>query len=304
MNSFDESLDANNQCLSALDPARENSKSMQRLLRALQGATSANTEAGRRKVFERVMRATSYDNAHAIFYSGWCFHSGYGTRTDRATARWYLKESAARGCVKANFALGRIYLLGEGVARDPKKALEFFERAEARFFDLSKYLNRTCSTFQDLLLRTEAQVALLATIQIAELYMCDGSGIARDERWARLMLEDVDEYGFAEVHQLLAELPPLEISTLPEPRPKPFFEPMAQAARVNGKDVFENYDAALIHHHGTPPDLKFATRYYLVAKELKHPLAADALEAIRASVGDDLFASYSRGWNTTQRVEV
>jgi TPR repeat protein len=82
------------------------------------------------KALDHFRAAAVAGDADAMYYTGVMYNEAEGiAKADQKEAiRWY-EKAAAREQPKALTAMGRLYVTGYGVERDPKKALELFERA-------------------------------------------------------------------------------------------------------------------------------------------------------------------------------
>lgn len=59
-----------------------------------------------------------------------CFAFGFGTVPDSAAAKFWYEKAAAQNHAWATYALGAMYERGDGVARNPMKAIELYKQAE------------------------------------------------------------------------------------------------------------------------------------------------------------------------------
>ena len=82
------------------------------------------------KALDHFRAAAVAGDADAMYFTGVMYAEAEGVaKADMKEAiRWYEKASA-REQPKALATMGRLYVTGYGVERDPKKALEMFERA-------------------------------------------------------------------------------------------------------------------------------------------------------------------------------
>jgi len=82
------------------------------------------------KALDHFRAAAVAGDADAMYFTGVMYAEAEGiAKPDMKEAiRWY-EKAAAREQPKALGTMGRLYVTGYGVERDPKKALEFFERA-------------------------------------------------------------------------------------------------------------------------------------------------------------------------------
>ena len=82
------------------------------------------------KALDHFRAAAVAGDADAMYFTGVMYAEAEGiAKADLKEAiRWY-EKAAAREQPKALGAMGRLYVTGYGVERDPKKGLEFFERA-------------------------------------------------------------------------------------------------------------------------------------------------------------------------------
>lgn len=108
---------------------------------------------------------------------------------DYETAVAALQKAAIQGNLKADYQLGLLYLNGEGVAKDPAKALEHFEEAGERWAARLRYKEGY----------PEAQY------MAGTLYR-DGIGTGKDVDMALVWFERAAEQGHTEAQFALAEL--------------------------------------------------------------------------------------------------
>jgi tetratricopeptide (TPR) repeat protein len=82
------------------------------------------------KALDHFRAAAVAGDPDAMYYTGLMYAEAQGiAKADLKEAiRWY-EKAAARDQPKALGTMGRLYVTGYGVDRDPKKALEMFERA-------------------------------------------------------------------------------------------------------------------------------------------------------------------------------
>ncbi len=82
------------------------------------------------KALDHFRAAAVAGDPDAMYYTGVMYSEAEGiAKADEAEAtRWY-EKAAARDQPKALATMGRLYVVGQGVERDPKKALDLFERA-------------------------------------------------------------------------------------------------------------------------------------------------------------------------------
>jgi TPR repeat protein len=87
--------------------------------------SGTGVERGLEDAKEWYSKAASSNSPEAEYYLA----SLYRTQERYQEARDWLERSAAQGFPPAIYQLGRVYLFGEGVIADRKKALEYFEDA-------------------------------------------------------------------------------------------------------------------------------------------------------------------------------
>ncbi len=82
------------------------------------------------KALDHFRAAAVAGDADAMFYTGVMYAEAQGVAKPNMpeAIRWY-EKAAARDQPKALLTMGRLHVTGDGVERDPKKALELFERA-------------------------------------------------------------------------------------------------------------------------------------------------------------------------------
>jgi TPR repeat protein len=82
------------------------------------------------KALDHFRAAGVAGDADAMYYTGVMYAEAQGVAKANLpeAIRWY-EKAAARDQPKALATMGRLYVTGYGVERDPKKALEMFERA-------------------------------------------------------------------------------------------------------------------------------------------------------------------------------
>jgi tetratricopeptide (TPR) repeat protein len=82
------------------------------------------------KALDHFQAAAVAGDADAMYYTGVMYAEaqGHAKANLPEAIRWY-EKAAARDQPKALLTLGRMHVTGYGVERDPKKALEMFERA-------------------------------------------------------------------------------------------------------------------------------------------------------------------------------
>ena len=79
--------------------------------------------------FRQTLQLAEQGNAKAQFVLGLMYHIGQGVRQDYAEAlRWY-RQAAEQGNAKAQFNLGAMYHNGQGVRRNFHLSKEWFGKA-------------------------------------------------------------------------------------------------------------------------------------------------------------------------------
>jgi TPR repeat protein len=79
--------------------------------------------------FEHFRAAAELGHVNAQYYTGLMYANGEGTKQDyREAAKWYHK-AAANNQPDALLQLARLYVVGLGVERDSRMAIQLFERA-------------------------------------------------------------------------------------------------------------------------------------------------------------------------------
>lgn len=77
--------------------------------------------------------------ANAQFFCGYLYGEGQGTAKDPAKAlKWY-EKAALQGHAAAQYCYGSLYLAGEGVERDSEKAFSWREKAALQGFAKAQY---------------------------------------------------------------------------------------------------------------------------------------------------------------------
>ena len=112
---------------------------------ATQDSAQINTRTDVRQLFEKARRgdaqaqqalaqAAAQGDADAQFHLGVMYYLGQGVPQDYAQARYWYEKAAAQGFAVAQTALGAMYSLGQGVPQDYAQALRWFEKAAAQGF--------------------------------------------------------------------------------------------------------------------------------------------------------------------------
>jgi TPR repeat protein len=93
-------------------------------------AQDAYTKGDFPKALDHFRAAAIAGDADAMYYTGVMYAEAEGVaKPNPAEAqRWY-EKAAAREQPDALLTMGRLYVVGQGVERDSKKGLEYFERA-------------------------------------------------------------------------------------------------------------------------------------------------------------------------------
>jgi len=260
-----------------------------------------------KQVFSAFKKAGELGVPYGQFYAGLCYANGYGTRKNRKTAEKRYLESAGDGCINAMFALGKMYRLGEGIEPDLQSALNYFERAATvRVKYSSRVGNGPCEDILDLVYSEEKDVQLLAQEQLAMLYEDESYGIPQDyaaaRRWFKLAAENGSAYARGELKKLAPQPPePPRLSrpiSCPAPVPIP-----PTAGGPNGMGRAEAYLRGQMHCSVQPPNYQLAARYFLIAQQYGHPEAKQALEAVKATVGEQVFNRFFFAWNPAHHPE-
>lgn len=89
-----------------------------------------------RRAFEAAAKA---GDARADYYLGRMYLMAEGVRADYAKAVRYLRRAADKGNANAQFYLGNLYYLGEGVKRDYAEAAKWYGKAAAQADPLAQY---------------------------------------------------------------------------------------------------------------------------------------------------------------------
>src|SRR5271157_5351904 len=114
---------------------------------------------------------------------------------DFATAMRLLRPLADEGDAKAEFHLGRMYALGQGVGQDPGQAVAWYRRAaqhgnaEAEFVLGVMFLDRSGAPQEEALvwLRKAAEKGLFnAQFRLGMIYAKGAAGLAQDPVAARM----------------------------------------------------------------------------------------------------------------------
>jgi hypothetical protein len=82
------------------------------------------------KALDHFRAAAIAGDPDAMYYTGVMYAEAEGVAkaNDAEALRWY-EKAAARDQPKALMTIGRFYVVGQGVERDTRKGLEYFERA-------------------------------------------------------------------------------------------------------------------------------------------------------------------------------
>lgn len=93
-------------------------------------AFGLGVEQDYRKAFELFKEEAEKGVLLALFWLGTFYYEGRGTeKSDPAMSLMWLTKAAERGDVVAQYNVGMHYMNGEGVEKDPKAALVWFEKA-------------------------------------------------------------------------------------------------------------------------------------------------------------------------------
>lgn len=65
----------------------------------------------------------------------------------------------------------------------------------------------------------------------------------------------------------------------------------------------EAYLRGQMHCSVQPPNYQLAARYFLIAQQYGHPEAKQALEAVKATVGEQVFNRFFFAWNPAHHPE-
>jgi TPR repeat protein len=255
-------------------------------------------------VFAAFKKASELGALYGKFYAGLCYANGYGITKNRKTAaKWYLK-SADDGCINAMFALGTMYQRGEGVELNLQHALRLFERAATtRIIYSSRGRNGYCEDIRDFVYSEEKDVQLLAQEHLGELYHDESYGFPLDQaaarRWFDMAARNGSAYAKGQLKKLVPELPPVRPPvTWPTGLPVPPTD-----GGPNGIGRAEAFLRAQMHCSVLPPDYKLAAKYFLIAQQYGHPETKQALEAIKAKVGEQVFSQFFYGWSPAHHPE-
>ena len=133
--------------------------------------------ANYRQAFHRIKKSAKQGNAEAQFLLGEMYSLGQGVSKDDKQAFYWIKKSAKQGNAEAQFLLWEMYSLGQGVSKDDKQAFYWTKKS-------AKQGN------------AEAQLAL-------GLMYLDGSGVSRDNKqafyWIRKSAKQGNTYAQATV---------------------------------------------------------------------------------------------------------
>lgn len=101
-----------------------------RPLTDMEVAQDAYSKGDYPKALDHFRAAAVAGDADAMYYTGVMYAEAQGVAKANMpeAIRWY-EKAATRDQPKALSTMGRLYVTGYGVERDPKKALEMFERA-------------------------------------------------------------------------------------------------------------------------------------------------------------------------------
>jgi TPR repeat protein len=83
--------------------------------------------------------ADRQNDARAQYYLGRMYLMWEGVRADYKQSVYYFRRSAEQGNVNAQFYLGTLFYLGEGVSQDYAKAVEWYTKAATQGDPISQY---------------------------------------------------------------------------------------------------------------------------------------------------------------------
>ncbi|MGB4221654.1 MAG: tetratricopeptide repeat protein, partial [Smithellaceae bacterium] len=79
--------------------------------------------------FSKALKEAEAGNPDAQFTLGFMYHAGHGVaRDDKKAVEWYTK-AAEQGIAGAQYILGVMYQYGQSVPQDYKKAFEWYSKA-------------------------------------------------------------------------------------------------------------------------------------------------------------------------------
>ena len=99
-------------------------------LRIISAGNDVSMNGG--KALERLQIEAAQGNASAQFKLGMMYRIGEGVPENAAKAAVWFENAAAQGNANAQYNLGVMYRIGEGVPENPTKAAEWFKKAAAQ----------------------------------------------------------------------------------------------------------------------------------------------------------------------------
>ena len=242
---------------------------------------------------------------YAQYLAGRCYAEGYGTGKYRKTAARRYQKAADMGSLRAMLALGRMYLLGDGITCDPDVGLELLEGAASKQIP---YLNRHATgrngTILDTVFHYEERAQAQAMEELGMLYRDGTTGISQDIECARYWLKQAAENGSPTAKSALKKLPP---PPPPLPKPTPKQPPLVPGkpiidvgAMVNDIDSTAAYERGMALCTAVDPDYKRAARYFHIGMQLGHKEATSAYYKIKNTVGEREFSLFFAGWGAGQ----
>lgn len=100
---------------------------------------AAFDRGGYAKALPEFRAAAEAGNAGAQYYLGRMYFLSDGVKADYKRAAEYFRQAADQGYVNAQFYLGVMHYLGEGVTKDYAEALKWYGKAAARGDSVSQY---------------------------------------------------------------------------------------------------------------------------------------------------------------------
>lgn len=238
---------------------------------------------------------------YAQYLAGLCYANGIGIGKYRRTAARRYQKAADMGSLSAMLALGKMYLLGDGIASNPDAGLELVGRAAS---EKIPYFNRHASgrdgTVLDTVFNNEKRAQIQAMEDLGMLYRDGTADISQDMESARYWLKQAAKNGSPTARSALTKLPPPP-PPVPKPAPqkprpvlgKPILDVGAKVGDMDGTTAYEHGMALCT---AVDPDYKRAARYFHIALQLGHKEAKSAYEKIKNTVGEREFSLFFAGW--------
>lgn len=99
-----------------------------------------HVQAGQPDAAEKFLKTLEEMNSpEGLFWLGQYYLEGYNGTKDSGTATQYFQRSAALGFVPALNAVADSYLIGDGIDKNPVKALEYYEAAAQKGYGPAQF---------------------------------------------------------------------------------------------------------------------------------------------------------------------